>query len=1525
MMKKSTKLMKLLCTIICVCDMYMANATVHYVKTTSAGTANGSNWANASADLQAMINTANAGDSIWVASGTYKPTTDLFGNATPTSNRFKAFALKDGVQLFGGFAGTETDFTERQIATNITTLSGDINGDDIVVPVANTVYANNTNISDNAYHITMYAKGASAGLGVTIDGFTFTGAAADVAIFQFYNNNIIQADKGGAISLYEGTHIIRNNNFIHNTTSTFASAIFLIQTSNVLIENNSFTQNNSEFGAVNSSVDTSLIMNGNTFTANTGINGPGVLSGDGSSIGMMDNIFVQNKGAIGALQLAECTVSGQNNVFIKNQGTQGVGAVQTSGGASSFYFTHCTFFNNTSTTSVKTFSANFDAYTTLTNCIIQGSGQQLSKCSNCVLDISASIISGGDATCVSCPNTNGNIYAQFADTTNFIGADNAWRTADDGLNVLITSPANSISIYNGYTNTQDIKGTTRPLGNGSIGAYQYVCSVQKVFVKASASGNNSGTSWANAFTDFQSALNSCADTIWVAAGTYKPSVDANGIVPADPRNKTFYIPTGRKIYGGFIGTENTLAQRNIYTNITTLSADINNDDVVTGNRGNQLIFTGNTENNYHTVVIVAPALNAVQIIVDGFVIKAGKAAISSSTFTTPNGVISNNKGAGIYIKNGDNLIENCNIIGGTASKGGGVYLEDGNTYFLHDSLLRNLADEGGAMYKLNASINLKKCTMFANAASYGSGGNLKDGTNTIDSCYFKSNADAVEGGALFLENGDQYITNNYFEDNAGTGGAIFTINTGTFIEKNIFKENYTPDNGAALHLNGGGIHNINQNFFLSNYAVTSGGGIYLAPNTTNAYITSNVFASNYGALSGAGINLSASVNAQLINNTFYDNDGYYQNAGFYAAPSSIIKYANNIFWRNRVGSNTTVAQFQDNSTNSTDTNNMANNSVAPLNTDPNFINQADINGADNIYFTADDGLNVLSTSVAIGAGVAGSSGFDIPYKDIIGTILNFYAPTIGAYEFNIPTFIITGTAGILECNTDTTHVIFTIANAIGTVTITPSATGLAAGIYTFTATDANSISATTVVEIIAAPAFSVTPIQTQYQSCFGDSITLSATISPNITNVNYIWFSDNYSVFHNQGFNYLDYDTFTVIATNNKGTCIDSAVLNTVYAQNLNLVLSGTSSITSYATGYGAAAVNVPTPDGAMVTYKNQFAITYCDVIATVQDAVGGNVLGNVSAASIIKTDSVITANNLHYVKRPVQITPTNNGSAIVTLYFTQFELAQYNEYVNNNSASNQAFSISNLFNYSANDGDSFAANITKVQGNAIDSGGTINAVIPVSLKYNGNWGLWTCTFPVSSFSYFYLSGVTNNVPLSVNEINLQAYINGNADELNYQIQNGSTYDKLELQHSTDGNIFTTINSLPTLGKTQFSFTNSQTNTTNNYYKIKGTTIINEIVYSKITNTNRVKNNTIAIYPNPIKNSGVIEINAIKNTVTTIKIYNTYGAVVYTINTELHQGNNLITLPLQSIASGVYNVQVSFGTSIKMNTSFIKE
>jgi predicted outer membrane repeat protein len=117
------------------------------------GANDGTTWTNAFTDLQSALGASSCTE-IWVAAGTYRPTTGTDRTAT--------FQLKNGVALYGGFAGTETTRDPRSPMTNLTILSGDLDGDDVG-------FANNT---ENAYHVVTGATGA------ILDGFTITSGNA---------------------------------------------------------------------------------------------------------------------------------------------------------------------------------------------------------------------------------------------------------------------------------------------------------------------------------------------------------------------------------------------------------------------------------------------------------------------------------------------------------------------------------------------------------------------------------------------------------------------------------------------------------------------------------------------------------------------------------------------------------------------------------------------------------------------------------------------------------------------------------------------------------------------------------------------------------------------------------------------------------------------------------------------------------------------------------------------------------------------------------------------------------------------------------------------------------------------------------------------------------------------------------------------------------------------------------------------------------------------------------------------------
>ena len=121
---------------------------------TSAG--NGSDWTTQAMALQTAL-TTSACTEIWVAAGTYTPTSG--------SDRTISFNLHPGVAVYGGFFGTETQRSARNPAANITTLSGEIGA---------------PGNGDNSFHV-IFINGTTGSItaSTVLDGFTISGGNAN--------------------------------------------------------------------------------------------------------------------------------------------------------------------------------------------------------------------------------------------------------------------------------------------------------------------------------------------------------------------------------------------------------------------------------------------------------------------------------------------------------------------------------------------------------------------------------------------------------------------------------------------------------------------------------------------------------------------------------------------------------------------------------------------------------------------------------------------------------------------------------------------------------------------------------------------------------------------------------------------------------------------------------------------------------------------------------------------------------------------------------------------------------------------------------------------------------------------------------------------------------------------------------------------------------------------------------------------------------------------------------------------------
>lgn len=348
------------------------------------------------------------------------------------------------------------------------------------------------------------------------------------------------------------------------------------------------------------------------------------------------------------------------------------------------------------------------------------------------------------------------------------------------------------------------------------------CNADIIYVKQGGTG--SGTSWADAYGDLQDGLDDAEpnDVVWVAKGTYKPSVEIGG---TGDRYKTFQMKNGVKIYGGFPDTGYpVMADHDPVQFRTVLSGDVGTTH-------------GHDPNDYCYHVFYHP--NGTNLdstaILDGFTVTSGNANSVgggdhwygggmfnySSSPTVINCTFTGNSadyGGGMYNWDSDPNLTDCEFVGNWAKWGGGgmcnyrdCTVSMVNCTFTENSQTREDGDGGGAIFNYTGNtLILNSCTFTHNSAQKGGGGILNGhydggGQNNISlrNCSFSGNF-ARDGGGIDSYSGQINMVNCTFTENRShrQGGAIYTHHEDTInIDNCIFIKNISR--GSPEHKHGG--------------------------------------------------------------------------------------------------------------------------------------------------------------------------------------------------------------------------------------------------------------------------------------------------------------------------------------------------------------------------------------------------------------------------------------------------------------------------------------------------------------------------------------------------------------------------------------------------------------------------------------------------------------------------------------------------------------------------------------------------
>jgi len=363
------------------------------------------------------------------------------------------------------------------------------------------------------------------------------------------------------------------------------------------------------------------------------------------------------------------------------------------------------------------------------------------------------------------------------------------------------------------------------------------------YVTQKGAGIKDGSSWANAcgearFPVVLSETRAGAE-FWIAKGRYRP--DTQGRV-----DRSFVLPPGVALYGGFSGFENSVEQRNPEVNLTVLTGDLALDDAVNSHGVTEKAENIKGDNSLTVLKCTGDPAAAVLperygTLIDGLVITAGKADSSSAS-------------GGIQIKHASAILCQCSFTG-------------------------NLGGDGGAVYSEKSSIWIKECTFAGNTGS------------------------EYWGGAVFGKESISRITGSTFSGNTGNiGGCISNCNGTSRITGCTFSSNNSLSGGAISNETSSGFEtdmNITDCMFSSNRAQISGGGI---SNTGGEITVSKCnFIGNRADREGGGIsNESGKMTVEAC--TFIANESDFLSGGGITNWYGDVVAENCIFWGNRAGS-----------------------------------------------------------------------------------------------------------------------------------------------------------------------------------------------------------------------------------------------------------------------------------------------------------------------------------------------------------------------------------------------------------------------------------------------------------------------------------------------------------------------------------------------------------------------------------------------------------------------------------------------
>lgn len=723
------------------CILFVTQAQTKWFVTPGAPTiGTGTSWADPR-DLQTAINTAVAGDSIFVAQGTYQLASG------------QSFSMKEGVKIYGRFAGTETTLSERNLK----------------VTYASTLRGNNASVLANNNN------GLSAA--ALLDGFTIT-------------NGMIA--RGGGIYNNYSSPTISNCIFTNNVGSAIYNSFSAATIINCVFENNTGST---------------------TPVITAGAGGVDFINSNGGTIA--NCIFVGNSGySAGAIEVNDFnTFNTATNIYnCTMYGNNATGSVYGSAGGVSFgqayqsQVKNCIMWGNTVSGSKKSIDKTggpVQEYRDLVNSNLIEGGYMANW------DFNPQFINPAN------PIGPDNIWGTADDglrlQVNSLAYNNGTPNIT-GLNIPGTDIAGNVRVQDGRidmgayedafacsaSNILYVDASVTASGDGSSWATAFKSFYDAIVAAMQCAGK---TNIFVAQGTYQPPVKSTY--------TMLPGVKMYGGFPSggalfsqrNPRTyETILKANNNRVFLNYISGVDTTALLDGFT----ITGGICPGTVGTGNAAGAGIFNLNVSPSFNNCIITGNSTPATGGMGGGMCNSKSNAVMNHCTFINNTGATVNTIGGGGAIWNEDCTpsITYCNFINNHANYGAGVY----NTYSIaaisNCIFVSNQAvNDGGAVVNVYGNVKIINSTFANNTA--GSGGGAVDNwsaplilTNTI----FWNNS-AGHDGDLWDETGGIQHDYNFFQTTrAGTGNITGTASPFLDVANPAGADGiwYTADDGLRL-------------------------------------------------------------------------------------------------------------------------------------------------------------------------------------------------------------------------------------------------------------------------------------------------------------------------------------------------------------------------------------------------------------------------------------------------------------------------------------------------------------------------------------------------------------------------------------------------------------------------------------------------------------------------------------------------------------------------------------------------------